>query len=311
MDPYLKLIEQIGEGAFSKLYTAYDSRLDKNIALKIEKIPTKNSVLQIEYDIYKELSNLPCIPKVYNYIPNITNEQDENKKLDCIEMELLGKNLLTFKKSFSYYNNLLACDILIKCLQAIQKIHDCGYIHRDIKPSNFCLHIDDEKKIISNYNNKLYFEHDINVYLIDFGLVEKIKKNEEEMIKDENGNKDNGFVGTFTYASLSVHKREQLGKKDDLWSFFFMILDLLGENIPWRNIEGEDEQSIFECKKKCIDEPEKYLFLKCAKNNKEIMNIFEYIKNLKFETDPDYNFIINQLLILKNKEIQKYYIKMK
>ena len=35
------------------------------------------------------------------------------------------------------------------------------------------------------------------------------------------------------------------------------------------------------------------------------MNIFEYIKNLKFETEPDYNFIINQLLILKNKEIQK------
>ena len=71
MDPYLKLIEQIGEGAFSKLYTAYDSRLDKNIALKIEKIPTKNSVLQIEYGIYKELSDLPCIPKVYNYIQNI------------------------------------------------------------------------------------------------------------------------------------------------------------------------------------------------------------------------------------------------
>ena len=305
MDPYLKLIEQIGEGAFSKLYTAYDSRMDKYIALKIEKIPSKNSVLQIEYDIYKELSDLPCIPKVYNYIPNITNEQDENKKLDCIEMELLGKNLMTFKKSFSYYNNLLACDLLIKCLQAIQKIHDFGYIHRDIKPSNFCLNLDDEKKIISNYNNKLYFDHDINVYLIDFGLVQKIKKNEEETIKDENDNKDDGFVGTFTYASLGVHKREKLGRKDDLWSFFFMILDLLGENLPWRNIEGENEQALFECKKKCLDEPEKYLFLKSTKNNKEIMNIFEYIKNLKFETEPDYNFIMNQLLILKNKEIQK------
>jgi len=84
-----------------------------------------------------------------------------------------------------------------------------------------------------------------------------------------------------------------------------MILDLLGENLPWRNIEGENEQAIFECKKKCVDEPEKYLFLKFTKNNKEIMNIFEYIKNLKFETEPDYNFIMNQLLILKNKEIQK------
>ena len=305
MDPYLKLIEQIGEGAFSKLYTAYDSRMKKYIALKIEKIPTKNSILQMEYDIYKELSDLPCIPKVYYFIQNVTNEQDENKKLNCIEMELLGKNLQSFKKSFSYFNNLLAYDILIRCLQAIQKIHDLGYIHRDIKPSNFCLHIDDEKRIISNYNNKLYFNHELNIYLIDFGLVEKIKKIEEETIKDENDDNYNGFVGTLTYASLSVHKREKLGKKDDLWSFFFMILDLLGENLPWRNIEGENEQALFECKKKCLDEPEKYLFLKTTKNNKEIMNIFEYIKNLKIETEPDYNFIMNQLLILKNKEIQK------
>ena len=250
MDPYLKLREQIGEGAFSKLYTAYDSRIKKYIALKIEKIPMKISILKMEYDIYQELSHLQCIPKVYNFIPNITNEQDESKKLNCIEMELLGQNLLSFKKSFSYFNNLLACDILIKCLQAIQKIHDFGYIHRDIKPSNFCLHIDDEKKIISNYKNKIYFEHDINVYLIDFGLVKKIEKNEEETKNEGLGNGPNGFVGTLTFASPNVHNREKIGKNDDLWSFFFMILDLLGENLPWRNIEGDNEQAIFECKKK-------------------------------------------------------------
>jgi hypothetical protein len=141
--------------------------------------------------------------------------------------------------------------------------------------------------------------------LIDFGLVKKIEKNEEETKNEGLGNGPNGFVGTLTFASPNVHNREKIGKNDDLWSFFFMILDLLGENLPWRNIEGENEQAIFECKKKCVDEPEKYLFLKFTKNNKEIMNIFEYIKNLKFETEPDYNFIMNQLLIIKNKEIQK------
>ena len=305
MDPYLKLIEQIGEGAFSKLYSAYDSHIKKYIALKIEKNSSKNSNLIQEYEIHKELANLSCIPKIYNYIPNITNEVEDNKKLNCIEMELLGKNLQAFQKSFSYYNNLLTYDILIKCLQAIQKIHDAGYIHRDIKPSNFCLDIDEEKKIINNYKNNLYFNHDIKVYLIDFGLVKKIKKNEEETLINEKEEKEIGFVGTLTFASISVHNREELGKKDDLWSFFFMILDLMGENLPWRSIDGENEDAIFECKKKCLDEPEKYLFLKSTRNNKEIMNIFEYLKNLKFETEPDYNFILNQLLIIKNKEIQK------
>ena len=307
MDPYLKLIEQIGEGAFSKLYSAYDTRIKTYTALKIEKFCSKNSNLKTEYEIYKELSHLSCVPKIYNFIPNITNELDENKRRNCIEMELLGKNLLSFKKSFSYYNNLLTYEILIKCLQDIQKIHNAGYIHRDIKPSNFCLHKDDEKKIIYNYRNNIYFNHDIKVYLIDFGLMKKINNNEGETKNGDNDNEEKrgGFVGTLTYASISAHKREELRKKDDLCSFLFMILDLMGEDLPWRNIDCKKEEEIVECKKRCMNEPDKYLFLKGTKNNNEIMNIFKYIKNLNFETEPDYNYILNQLSIIKNKEIQK------
>ena len=298
MDPYLKLIEQIGEGAFSKLYSAYDTRIKTYTALKIEKFCSKNSNLKTEYEIYKELSHLSCVPKIYNFIPNITNELDENKRRNCIEMELLGKNLLSFKKSFSYYNNLLTYEILIKCLQDIQKIHNAGYIHRDIKPSNFCLHKDDEKKIIYNYRNNIYFNHDIKVYLIDFGLMKKINNNEGETKNGDNEEKRGGFVGTLTYASISAHKREELGKKDDLCSFLFMILDLMGEDLPWRNIDCKKEEEIVECKKRCMNEPDKYLFLKGTKNNNEIMNIFKYIKNLNFETEPDYNYILNQLSII-------------
>ena len=303
MESYLKLIEQIGEGAFSKLYKAYDSNLKKTVALKIEKNPQNNSILKKEYDVYQLLSSISCIPQVFNYISNITNETDTTNQINCIEMELLGKNLLSFKKSFTYYNNILSYDILIQSLQCIQKIHEKGYIHRDIKPSNFCLHIDEEKRILSNYKKNIYFNQELKVYLIDFGLVKNTKN--EDLINFENTKKNTGFVGTLTYASLSAHNKEELGKKDDLWSFFFMILDLMDENLPWRNIETEKIDEIKECKKKCLDEPDKYLFLSSTKNNKEIYYIFEYIKNLKFETEPDYNYIKNQLSILKNKELQK------
>ena len=115
--------------------------------------------------------------KIYNYIPNITNEKEENKRLNCIEMELLGKNLLLFKKSFNYYNNILAYDILLQCLNCIKSIHNLGLIHRDIKPSNFCLNKEDEKNLLLNYKKNIYFKNDINVYLIDFGLVKKILLN--------------------------------------------------------------------------------------------------------------------------------------
>ena len=304
MDSYLKIIEQIGEGAFSKLYSAYDLNLNKYVALKIEKNNNKKTLLKNEFQIYNSLKSLSCIPKIYNYIPNITNEKDKMKQLNCLEMELLGKNLILFKKTFKYYNNILVYDILLQCLNCIKKMHNFGFIHRDIKPSNFCLNKEDEKNIILNYKNNIYLKHDINVYLIDFGLVKKSEK------KNENNNElkepnIKGFIGTLTYASLSAHNKEELSKKDDLWSFFFMLLDLLNEQLPWRNIDSNNEKEIVKTKLKCLNDPEKYLFLTITKNNKEITNIFNYIKNLKYETEPDYEYISNQLIILKNKEIQK------
>ena len=304
MDSYLKIIEQIGEGAFSKIYSAYDLHLNKYVALKIEKNNNKKTLLKNEFKIYNSLKSLSCIPKIYNYIPNITNEKDEMKQLNCIEMELLGKNLIMFKKTFKYYNNILVYEILLQCLNCIQKMHNFGFIHRDIKPSNFCLNKEDEKNIILNYKNNIFFKNDINVYLIDFGLVKKSEQKNEKNNEIEANNK--GFVGTLTYASLSAHYKEELSKKDDLWSFFFMLLDLLNEKLPWRNC-SDNEKEILETKLKCINDPDKYLFLTITKNNKEITNIFNYIKNLKYETEPDYEYISNQLVILKNKEIQKIY----
>ena len=305
MEPYLKLIEQIGEGAFSFLYKAYDYRLNKQVALKIEKNNKKTSVLKNEFKIYNSLKNLSCIPKIYNYIPNITNEKEEKKQINCIEMELLGKNLLSFKNSFNYYNNILAYDILLQCLNCIKSIHNLGLIHCDIKPSNFCLKKEDEKNIVLNYKNNIYFKNDINVCLIDLGLVKKINLKEENMIESNEMN-NRGFVGTLTYASMNAHNKEELTKKDDLWSFFFMLLYLLNEKLPWRNISCENEKEIIEIKQRCINEPEKYLFLTNTRNKKEILNIFDYIKNIgKNENDLDYEYIFNQLSILKNKEIQK------
>ena len=310
MESFLRLIEQVGEGAFSKLYSAYDFRLNKQVALKIEKNNNKKTLLKNEYEIYTSLQNLSCIPKIYNYITNINNEKEENKQLNCIEMELLGKNLSLFKKTFNYYNNILACDIICQCLNCIQQIHKYGIVHRDIKPSNFCLCKDDEKKILLNYKNNKYFKHDINVYLIDFGLIKKIS--EKEIKSFENKELDSkGFIGTLTYASLNAHNKEELTKKDDLWSFFFMILELLNEKLPWRNYSFKNETDIIEIKKKSLNEPEKYLFLTNTKNNKEIMNIFNYIKNLESDNEPDYEYISKQILILKNKEIQKVYYNFK
>ncbi len=46
--------------------------------------------------------------------------------------------------------------------------------------------------------------------------------------------KNTDFRGTIPYASLNAHNKEELSRRDDLWSFYIMLLEFLDEQIPWR-----------------------------------------------------------------------------
>lgn len=43
------------------------------------------------------------------------------------------------------------------------------------------------------------------------------------------------FRGTITYSSLNAHIKVDLSRRDDLWSFYFVILDFFNEVLPWKN----------------------------------------------------------------------------
>jgi len=205
---------QLGEGSFSQLFKAYDENYCCYVALKVEKKDKLKRILKTEYDILKNLQGIKHIPKIYEFIENLTISRTSN--LNCIEMELLGKNLGIFKKTFLNFNSILAYDILLQSITAIENLHNKGYIHRDIKPTNFVLGRNDEENLNKNYSLGLPI-NDINIYLIDFGLA-KIHLDKENKPFPPRANTD--FRGTLTYASLNAHNKMDLSRRDDLWSFF-------------------------------------------------------------------------------------------
>ncbi len=119
-------------------------------------------------------------------------------------MELLGSNLLEYNRAMLSFNPISVYKIFFDLIDAIEEIHNSEIIHQDIKPSNVVL-----------YNNE--------VKLIDFGSA---RREGDETVCN---------VSSLTYASLNVHYGKVCSKKDDLWSFLFLMLDMLNEKLPWKD----------------------------------------------------------------------------
>lgn len=119
------------------------------MALKIEKKDKNKNILLFEYQVLKQLEGLKHICNVYDFVYN--TEQN------LVVMDLLGSNLAKVRKCLEdQYSLKIAINLLIEMLDAIQAVHNKGYIHRDIKASNFVLSLDNK-----------------HVHIVDFGLAKR------------------------------------------------------------------------------------------------------------------------------------------
>lgn len=60
--------------------------------------------------------------------------------------------------------------------------------------------------------------------LIDFGLARKYLGEDGAHMAARS---DTSFRGSTTYASVHAHRNEDLSRRDDLWSWFYMLLELV------------------------------------------------------------------------------------
>lgn len=42
------------------------------------------------------------------------------------------------------------------------------------------------------------------------------------------------FIGTERYCSMFLHSRMEQGRRDDLWSMFFSMMEMIKSKLPWR-----------------------------------------------------------------------------
>ena len=180
----------------------------------------------------------------------------EKKKMSLLEFILNPYKNVNFKQ-------LLLITQLI--LGNITLLHDkCNLLHRDIKPSNICLDKNNQPNII------------------DFGFSKKYIINNNH-IKEK---KISSIIGSYNFVSKNVYNLIEPSRRDDIESLIYVYIFML--------ILKDNEKYIINFKLTNNDYIKHILYISNIEKNivDNIINILNYIKELKFNTKPDYNYLI-------------------
>jgi serine/threonine protein kinase len=159
--------------------------------------------------------------------------------------------------------------ILIEMLTAIKEVHERGFIHRDVKASNFVLCRESKR-----------------IYIVDFGLAKRHIDLVTKLPLPRRRKAD--FRGTVSFASLNAHNNIDLARRDDIWSFYFTMLDFLNERLEWREQRDYTISQVKDIKTKCFKNPKNKLWIGPTKEISNVVDIFKHLEKLDYADCPDY-----------------------
>ena len=80
------------------------------------------------------------------------------------------------------------------------------------------------------------------------------------------------------YASLNAHTGKELGRHDDLWSFFYLMIEITNGDLPWKPLR--EAKKVAEMKAR-LDHKKFFLLPRVPK---ELKPFWEYLKSLDYFT---------------------------
>lgn len=252
-----KVVKKIGGGGFGEIYEGLDLVTQEQVALKVESARQPKQVLKMEVAVLKKLQGKEHVCRFIGC--------GRNARFNYVVMQLQGRNLAELRRAqprgaFSLSTTLR---LGLQILKAIDSIHSVGFLHRDIKPSNFSI-----GRLPSNCRK---------VYMLDFGLARQYTASNGQVRPPRAAA---GFRGTVRYASMNAHKNKEMGRHDDLWSLFYMLVEFVNGQLPWRKIKDKEQVGLMK---------EKYdhrLLLKHLPS--ELRQFLEHVQALEYADAPDY-----------------------
>jgi serine/threonine-protein kinase len=208
---------QLGAGGMGEVYLARDTRLDRDVALKVLRadVATDPDRMQRFEREAKAASGLnhPNIITIY--------EIDQSGPTTFIATELVDGWTLRECMGQRSMSPLEVVNVAIQIAGALSAAHASGIVHRDIKPENVILRSDGIVKVV------------------DFGLAKLTGEVSNDAVDSDARTRtrlktDTGVVmGTAAYMSPEQARGQTVDARTDIFSLGMVLFELLTGRLPF------------------------------------------------------------------------------
>jgi two-component system LytT family response regulator len=215
-----KVLDELGRGGMGVVYRALDTRLDREVALKVLG-PSPVGDSEAERRLRQEARAAaglahPAVSVVY--------EIDEADGATFIAMELVRGRPISVRLSEAPLEPPRALDLALEVAEGLAEAHARGVIHRDLKPKNVMLTESGHAKII------------------DFGLAKLLHPRSPVDSGSDTpawGDTDPGrIVGTAAYMSPEQVRGAEVDARSDIFAFGSLLYEMLHGEPAFRRETG-------------------------------------------------------------------------
>ena len=200
-----QIIKSIGEGGMANVYLAYDTILERNVAVKVLRGDLANDekfVRRFQREALQASSlSHPNIVEVYDV-------GEDNGEYYIVMEYVEGKHLTGLLKKRGKLTIPEVVDIMIQVTSGVTVAHDSYIIHRDIKPQNIMI-----------LDNGL-------VKLTDFGIA--LAMNSTQLTQT------NSVMGSVHYLPPEGASGKGATLQSDIYSLGILMYELLTGKLPFR-----------------------------------------------------------------------------
>ena len=211
-----RLEERIGQGGMAAVFRAYDSRLDRRVALKIL---SPSLALDDAFRLrFIRESRAAAAVEDAHIIPVF--EAGESDGLLFIAMRYVrGGDVRSLIRQAGPLSAGRVAEIVSQAASALDAAHAIGLVHRDVKPANMLL---EPSSVVDRP------EH---VYLSDFGLS-------KDALAVSGLTESGQFLGTLDYVSPEQIEGRPLDGRSDQYSLACSAFEMLCGQPPFRREQG-------------------------------------------------------------------------